>query len=214
MTKNFLKYVPPLTSTGAVLFQQPSLWSFAEITARADEELTPKDKLTERYFSDEYILQGVENLSNILSVADGASNHYYNSLISETHTFSDHVVNNFILSYQLQRDVRGAVSSSLDAADLGVNIWQPTYKQINQIQVSSGYFNISVNPQAAFSRANYTLTDDIHFLVGKHNIDAGYHGELSKIDIINDYEQPGQFFFNVNQRAQLIHSLSLIWFHA
>ena len=198
VTKNFLKYVPPLTSTGAILFQQPSLWSFAEITARADEELTPKDKLTERYFSDEYILQGVENLQNILSVADGASNHYYNSLISETHTFSDHVVNNFILSYQLQRDIRGPISSSLDAGDLGVNIWQPTYKQINQIQVSSGYFNISVNPQAAFSRANYTLTDDIHFLLGRHNIDAGYHGELSKIDIINDYEQPGQFFFNAN----------------
>jgi hypothetical protein len=40
-------------------------------------------------------------------LADGASNHYYNSLISETHTFSDHIVNNFIISYQIQNDSAG-----------------------------------------------------------------------------------------------------------
>ena len=45
-------------------------------------------------------------------------------------------------------------------------------------------------------RANYTLTDDIHFLMGRHNIDAGYHGELSKIDVNNLFEQPGQFNFS------------------
>jgi len=198
VTANFLKYVPPLTTSGSVLFQQPNLYGYAEITGKVDTELTPKDKLMVRYFSDEYILQGVENLQNILSVADGASNHYYNSLLSETHTFNDHIVNNFILSYQHQFDIRGPISSSLDAADLGVNIWQPSYKQINQIEVSPGYFNISVNPQAQFVRNNYTLTDDIHFVLGRHNIDAGYHGEVAKIDVLNDYEQPGQFFFNSN----------------
>ncbi len=62
----------------------------------------------------------------------------------------------------------------------------------------SNLFTISVNPQAAFVRNNYTLTDDIHFLLGRHNIDAGYHGELSKIDVNNDFEQPGEFFFNSN----------------
>jgi hypothetical protein len=198
VTANFLKYVPALTSTGSVLYQQPDLYGLAEITARVDTELTPKDKLTLRYFSDAYILQGVENLQNILTVADGAANHYYNSLISETHTFSDHIVNNFILTNQLDNDSRGPISSSLDVADLGVNIWQPAYKQINQIYVEGGYFEISVNPQAFFRRGNYTLTDDIHFLMGRHNIDAGFHGEVSKVDVNNLFEQPGQFNFNAN----------------
>jgi hypothetical protein len=198
VTANFLKYVPALTSSGSVLFQQPDLYGLAEITARVDQELTPKDKLTLRYFSDAYILQGVESLQNLLSIADGAANHYYNSLISETHTFSDHIVNNFILSNQLDNDARGPISNSIDVADLGVNIWQPAYKQINQIYVEGGYFEISVNPQAFFRRGNYTLTDDIHFLMGRHNIDAGYHGEVSKIDVNNLFEQPGQFNFNSN----------------
>jgi hypothetical protein len=206
VTTNFLKYVPALTSTGAVLYRQPNNFGFAEITARADEELTPKDKLTERYFSDAYVLQGVENLQNILTIADGAANHYYNSLISETHTFSDHVVNNFIISNQLDNDSRGPISNSLDVADLGVNIWQPAFKQINQIYVEGGYFEISVNPQAFFRRDNYTLTDDIHFLLGRHNIDAGYHGEVSKVDVNNLFEQPGQFNFNANQTGDSMAS--------
>jgi hypothetical protein len=198
VTANFLQHVPALTPTGSILYQQPDLYGLSEITARVDQELSPKDKLTVRYFSDAYHLQGVENLQNLLAIADGAANNYYNSLISETHTFGNHVVNNFILSYQLDNDSRGPISNSIDVADLGVNIWQPAYKQINQIYVEGGYFEISVNPQAFFRRANYTLIDDVHFLLGRHNIDAGYHGEVSKIDITNLFEQPGQFNFNSN----------------
>ena len=197
VSANLLKYLPALSTGGSVTVIKPNLYGQAEITARADQELTPKDKLMLRYFSDEYILQGVLNTQNLLTYADGASNHYYNSLLSETHTFNDHVVNNFILSYQIGNDQRGPVSSSVDAADLGVNVWQPAFKQINQIQVA-GYFTIGDNPQAFFRRSNYTLTDDIHFLLGRHNIDAGYHGEVSKIDVNNLFEQPGQFTFNGN----------------
>jgi hypothetical protein len=197
VTVNLLKDVQPLTSAGSVLFQQPNNYVEAEITARADQELTPKDKLTLRYFSDAYTLQGVLNPVNLLTYQDYAQNNYYNSLISETHTFSDHIVNNFIVSYQLDRDSRGPISNSVDVADLGVKISQPGFKQINQIQVS-GFFTIGGNPQAFFSRANYTFTDDMHWLLGKHNIDFGYHGEVSKIDINNLYEQPGQFTFNGN----------------
>jgi hypothetical protein len=180
----------------------PNDYGFAEITARVDQELTPKDKLTLRYFSDAYILVGVTNLTNLLSIEDGAANHYYNSLISETHTFNSHVVNNFIISNQLDNDSRGPVTpNGIDVADLGVNIWQPAFKQINQIYVEGGFFEISVNPQAFFRRDNYTLTDDIHFLKGKHNIDAGFHGEVSKVDVNNLFEQPGQFNFSSSANA-------------
>jgi hypothetical protein len=205
---NLLKYLPPpsqLSANGGITFQQPNNYGLAEVTARVDQELTPKDKLTVRYFSDAYNLQGVLNPQNLLTYADGAQNNYYNSLLSETHTFSDRIVNNFILSYQLDNDSRGPLRGSVDAADLGVNVWQPVFKQINQIQ-ATGYFNIGGNPQAFFRRANYTLTDDVHFLLGKHNIDFGYHGEVSKVDVNNLFEQPGQFNFNSNNTGDAIAS--------
>jgi hypothetical protein len=203
---NVLKYLPALTTTGnpgPVI--KPSFYRQAEITARVDDELTPKDKLTARYFSDAYVLQSVLDLKDLLTYADGAANHYYNALVSETHTFNDHIVNNFIMSYQLDNDSRGPSAPAISVADLGVNIWQPTFKQINQFQVS-GFFNIGDNPQAFFRRANYTLTDDIHFLMGRHNIDAGYHGEVAKIDINNLFQQPAQFTFNSNISGDAIAS--------
>ena len=200
-----LKFVPALTSSGSVLVTKPNIFTQAEITARVDHELTPKDKLTARYFSDAYILSGVLDMKNLLTYADGATNHYYNSLISETHTFSDHIVNNFIMSYQLDNDGRGPISNSISVNDLGVNIWQPAFKQINQFQVA-GFFNIGDNPQAFFRRANYTLTDDLHFLLGKHNIDVGYHGEVSKVDVDNLFQQPGQFTFNSNISGDAVAS--------
>ena len=88
---------------------------------------------------------------------------------------------------------------------MGVNIWQPAYKQINNL-CRGGYFEISVNPQAFFRRGNYTVTDDIHFLLGRHNIDAGFHGEFSKIDVNNLFEQPGNFTFNANNTGDAIAS--------
>ncbi|MGB6742872.1 MAG: carboxypeptidase regulatory-like domain-containing protein, partial [Terracidiphilus sp.] len=205
---NLLKYLPPasaLNANGTITVQQPNLYGQAELAAKVDQELTPNDKLALRYFSDAYELQGVENLQDLLTYADGAAYHYYNSLIHETHTFGQRVVNNFIISYQLGNDARGPISNSIDAADLGVNVWQPAFKQINEIQ-ASGYFNIGGNPQAFFRRGNYTLTDDVHYLLGRHNIDFGYHGEVSKIDVNNLFEQPGQFVFNSNNTGDAIAS--------
>jgi len=203
ITKGMLAYLPALTAGGSQIVIKPSIYNMAQITARADGELTSKDKLTLRYFSDGYVLNGVLNTSNLLTYADGAANHYYNMLLSETHTFNPHIVNNFILSYQVMNDARGPIASSVNVYNFGISqnvMWQPAFKQINQIQVqpTGNYFNIGDNPQAFFRRANYTLTDDVHFLLGRHNIDAGFHGEVSKIDINNLFEQPGQFNFNGN----------------
>jgi len=211
VTGGLLGYLPALTSTGSQFIIKPNIYTQAEITARADTEITPKDKLTLRYFSDAYVLTGVLNTANLLTYADGAAYHYYNGLFSWTHTFSDHVVNNLIFSYQQGNDSRGPIASSVNVYNFGISpnvLWQPAFKQINQIQVqpTGNYFNIGDNPQAFFRRANYTLTDDIHFLLGRHNIDIGYHGEVSKIDINNLFEQPGQFNFNGNVTGDPIAS--------
>ena len=203
-----LKYLPPpsaLNANGSISFQKPSFYGLSEITARVDQELTPADKLTVRYFSDAYHLNGVLDLTDLLTYADQAQHNYYNSLVSEAHTFNTHMLNNFILSYQLYNVSRGPNASSIDVADLGVNIWQPAFKQINSI-AASGFFSIGDNPQGFFRRANYTLTDDFHWQVGSHSIALGYHGEISKVDVNNLFRQPGNFTFNANNTGDAIAS--------
>ncbi len=192
-----LKYLPTGDSNGSYTYVKPSFTHYGEVTARFDQDLGTKDRFTARYFSDGYHLDGVLNLQDLLTYADQADIHYYNSLISETHTFSNHILNNLIASYQIENATRGPLPGSINVADLGVNIWQPAFKQINQILVS-GFFTLGDNPQGAFRRANYTLGDDVHVLIGSHSLTFGFHGEDAKVDVNNLFQQPGLFTFNAN----------------
>jgi hypothetical protein len=190
-----LKYLPTGDANGSFNFIKPSLTALGEITARFDQDLGPKDRITARYFSDSYHLNGVLNLQDLLTYSDQADIRYYNSLIAETHTFSSHVLNNFILSYQLDNASRGPLPGGISVGDLGVNIFQPAFKQINQVAVSN-FFTIGDNPQGTFNRANYTLGDDLHLQAGNHNMTVGFHGEQAKVDVNSLFQQPGLFTFN------------------
>lgn len=200
-----LNYLPSGGTTGSFTYVKPSFTNYAEITARFDQEISTKDRFTARYFSDGYHLDGVLNLQNLLTYSDQASIHYYNALISETHSFNANILNNFILSYQIENSDRGPLPGSISVADLGVNIWQPAFKQINQIAVTN-FFTLGDNPQGSFARANYTLADDVHVQFHNHSLVFGFHGEDSKVDVNNLFQQPGLFTFNANVTNNAIAS--------
>ena len=190
-----LKFLPTGDANGNYTFIKPSFTALGEVTARFDQDLGSKDRLTARYFSDSYHLNGVLDLTDLLTYSDQADIRYYNSLISETHTFSDRILNNFILSYQIDNATRGPLAGGISVGDLGVNIFQPAFKQINQIAVTN-FFTIGDNPQGTFARANYTLADDLHVQRGNHSLSFGFHGEQSKVDVNSLFQQPGLFTFN------------------
>ncbi len=193
-----LKYLPTPDSSGIVLFKKPVDTTFSEYTARVDYTVGPKDRVAVRYFLDKFSQTPVLDLTNLLTYTDGSTIQYHNALISETHSFTSSLVNNFIISYQLDDSTRGPADGSINMADLGVNIFQPTFKSIQGISVNGGApngFMVGDNPQASFNRANYTLSDDIHWTAGKHTLSFGFHGELSKVDVLNQAGQPGTFYF-------------------
>ena len=207
-SKALLTYLPTGDANGNFAFVLPNFYNLGEVTARFDQELGGNDRLAARYFSDGYHVNGVLNLKNLLTYTDQANIHYYNALVSESHTFSSRLLNNFILSYQLEDASRGPLPGSINVNDLGVNIWQPAFKQINQITVS-GFFTLGGNPQADFARANYTLGDDLHWQVRSHNLAFGFHGEVSKVDVNNLFQQPGLFTFNANVTNNAVASFLL-----
>jgi hypothetical protein len=130
---------------------------------------------------------------------------YHNALLSETHTFNSHIVNNLIVSYQHENSSRGPLAGGISVADLSVNIWQPAFKQINQIQVGSD-FTVGDNPQGQFLRNGYTLRDDLHDLIRSHSLSFGLTAEIAKMDINNLYQQPGVFGFNSNNTGDVMAS--------
>ncbi len=192
-----LKYLPSVGagSNGTYQFFKPSVQNYIEYTGRVDQVIGSHDRLALRYFYDKYDQAGVLDTSNLLSYSDQASISYHNALISETHTFGNNMVNNLIVSYQMENAGRGPLPGAPNVNDLGVNVWQPDFKQINQIQVVNN-FTVGDNPAATFRRNNYTLGDDFHWVLGSHTLAFGVHIELAKVDVDNQFQQPGIFLFN------------------
>ena len=203
-----LNYLPKGDASGSVFFRKPTRDSYHEVVGRFDHEIAQNDKLSLRYFYDRYHHGGMNDITNLLMYFDESNIAYQNALISETHTFSQRFLNNFILNWQRDYARRGPVAGGISVADLGVNIWQPAFKQINQIQVSPG-FTIGDNPAATFYRSNYTLRDDLSMVRGPHNVAFGFFGEISRVDINNQYRQPGVFNFNAQNTNNAMASFLL-----
>ena len=199
-----LKYLPTIASGASPQFTffKPASQNYIEYTARGDQKLSSRDHLTLRYFYDRYDQKGVLDTTNLLTYTDQASIHYHNALINHQHIFSGTMLNNFILSYQINNASRGPLPGAPNVKDFGVNVWQPDFSQINQITVgnstASNFFTIGDNPAATFRRNNYTLSDDFHWVHGSHTFSFGLHLEFAKVDIANDFQQPGIFVFNSN----------------
>ncbi len=200
---NYQSHFPTATSdAGAglignlVYYQKPVLQSFDEYTARVDHDFGSKDHLFGRYFYDWYTQSGVFNPNNLLSYASYFNTRYQNALLSETHVFTDHILNALTVNYQREVALRGGPPGSTKITDYGVtNIWQPDTGPFLSASIS-GYFGASSSAYAAWGRNNYSFNDDLHWVKGNHNFAFGGHVELSKVDVTNVYTSYGAFGFN------------------
>lgn len=192
-----LKYLPSVGNSGTINFFKPVAQNLMEYTARGDQQIGAKDHLELRYFYDHFENAGVLDPTDLLSYSDEAAINYHNALISEAHTFTGKLLNNFTASYQIENAGRGPLPGAPNVNDLGVNDFQPAFKQINQIQLTN-FFTVGDNPAATFRRNNYTFSDDLHWVIGNHALGFGAHVELAKVDVDNQFQQPGIFQFNSN----------------
>lgn len=182
------------TAPATLNFIRPVSQDYMEYVARFDQNIGRKDHLVARYYKNTFANTGVLNLSNLTTYSDGSNIDYQNALVSEAHTFTDRLLNNFILSYQREYATRGPLGGGINLNDLGVNVWQPSFKSIQSISIAS-YFSVGDNPHADFLRSNVTLADDVHWVKGSHTFAFGFHGELAKVDVVNQNGQPGTYSF-------------------
>lgn len=189
--------LPHATGNGRTFYQVPLKEDFGEYVARVDHTFSPKDQMFAHFFSDAFLYGGYLAPHNLLTYTDESNIVYRSSLISETHIFTSHLLNNVILNYLQEVAERHAPDNAPDLADYGVNIWQPDLKAIERLKVK-GYFAMGANPYAHFTRNSYNLSDDVHWVHGNHDFAFGARIGLSKIDNGGPYEAPGLFTFNKN----------------
>lgn len=189
-----MKFLPPAGGNGSVFWAKPIVQNFHEEVARVDHSFNANDRLTGRYYAAKFFNQGIFNPQNILTYTDQANILSQNALVQETHVFRPTLLNDFRLNYARENAGRGPAAGVPNMNDFGINIYQPPDKAIESININ-GFFSFGDSPPARFTRNNFTLADDVRWVVGRHNLSFGFHGELSRVDLDNQFLRGGTFQF-------------------
>ncbi len=192
---NLLPLLPIQPTTRPVTFVRPDRQNFNEVLGKVDHAFSQNERLSVRYDFNYFSKAAVFVPTNILTYADGSKITNQNYLIHETHVFRPDLLNDFRFSYAREKASRGPASTVPSVKTLGSNIpFQPATNAIQQIRVN-GFFSFGDNPPAAFVRNNFTWSDDVSWVKGKHDFRFGGVLERSRVDLDNLFFQPAEFSF-------------------
>lgn len=185
----------PLSTTRSVIFVRPQDDNYNEFIGRVDHSFRQSDRLAVRYDYNKFHRDPVFDPSDFLAYANGATIPTQNTLIHETHVFKPSLINDFRFGYSREAARRGPASSVPSVKTLGSSIpFQPAANAIQQIRVN-GFFSFGDNPNASFIRNNFTWSDDVSWVKGRHELRLGGVIERSRVDLNNLFFQPGEYSF-------------------
>jgi hypothetical protein len=192
---NLLKGIPVGDSNNQVSFARPDIQNFNEGLGKVDHSFNQNNTVSGRYFYNRFSRNAVFDPSNLLTYSDGSTIVSQNTLVEYTHVFSPSLLNAFRFSFANENASRGPASNAVGVTDLGVALpFQPATKAIQQIRVN-GAFSFGDNPSATFFRRNFTWSDDVTWIHGKHDLRFGGTIERSQVDLNNLFFQPAEFSF-------------------
>lgn len=205
----FMNYLPVQSSgNGRIFYSTPLAQNFHEFLTRVDHTFNEKDRLSARYFYDRFSNQSFLEQDNYLANSNYSTIVSQNALISETHMFTPSLINEFRASYSRETSVRGPSPDTINLADLGVNIWQPSIKALTGISVS-GFFSQGQTDPASFIRNQYNLSNDLSWIHGKHNIAFGGSAIRGQVLLRNLFRTSGSFGFTADNTNDALASFMM-----
>ncbi len=192
------KYLPAAGGNGQVFYGQPSAQNFNEMIARVDHTFSQDDRLQARYFFDRFNNAPFLDLKNYLNNAAFTTINSHNFALGETHIFSPTMLNEFRASVAREISQRGPADGSINAKDLGVNIYEPPGDRILESLSVSGFFSISQTDPASFVRNQYVINDTMSWVKGSHSLTFGVDANRGQVLLRNQFVQPGQFSFTAD----------------
>ena len=205
----FMKYIPVQSSgNGRIYYSTPLSQNFNEFLVRMDHTFSEKDRLSGRFFYDKFANKAFLDQGNYLANANQSDILSQNALVSETHMFTASLLNEFRASYSRETAVRAPSSSTINLADLGIKIWQPTIKALNGISVS-GFFSQGQTDPASFIRNQYNLNDDINWIHGKHSFAFGGIALRGQVLLRNLFRTSGSFGFTADNTNDAMASFMM-----
>jgi hypothetical protein len=167
-----------------------------EFVTRVDYTINSKNSLYGRYFIDGYQAPAFFSPTNILITTQSGNIERTQSFsLGWVTTFNPNLVNQAHGTVMRRVDNRGYAPNDINAATLGVNIYQAVP---NGLQITEGKFTIGggTNSVAHFNDNTLAVNDDVTWVRGKHQIAFGGEWVQNELNIGNAYEANGTFTFN------------------
>jgi hypothetical protein len=197
--QKYLPKIDPAIDTngcGLVKYSIPLASYDNQFVTRVDWTINAKHNIYGRYLVDGYQLPAYYFPDNILVTTQaGLIQRVQSFVLGDAYTFSSNLVNAFHGTILRRVDNRAYAPNDINAATLGVTLNQVVK---NGLQISEGKFTIGggTNSVSHFNDNALTLTDDITWVRGKHQLMLGGGWVQNELNIGNVYEGNGNFTFN------------------
>src|SRR5262249_11424637 len=128
-----------LTGTGFYTFQTSISQDLDQGIMRVDHTLGQNDRLSTRFFIDNFANAPIYDPHNYTSYSNGSGTRIYNANIGEIHTFGPTLLNDFHFGYVRQDSFRGPPSGVPTFQSLGMVVNQgiPEAPFIQQVNVDN-----------------------------------------------------------------------------
>ena len=199
---NLLKYLPAIDpandpgNCGTVKYAIPSIQSDNQFVTRVDYTINAKNNLYGRYFIDGYQSPAFFSPTNILiTTQSGNIQRVQTFTMGESYAISAKFVNTAHVSILRRRNDRGYAPDAINAATLGVNLYQGVP---NGLQMAATKFTIGggTNSVSHFNDNTLALDDDVTLLLGKHQLVFGGGFTRNQLNISNAFMINGSFSFD------------------
>ena len=196
-------YLPPINpaldpnNCGTVFYSIPYLVTDNQFDTRVDFTINSRNNLYGRYFIDGYQFPAYFSPNNILiTTQSGNIERVQTFVLGDAWTITNNFVNAAHISILRRVNNRGYASNDINAAKLGVNVYQVQPNGL-QLTVAGSKFTIGggTNSVAHFNDNTGAIDDDVTWVKGRHQIAFGGEWVQNQLNIGNVYEGNGIFEF-------------------
>ena len=168
---------------------------------KVDQQLTPNDQLSNRYFIDHFDHAASYTPGNLATYRGGTLQsrvRTQNNVTSWKRTFTTNLLNETHFGYNRVNARRAPPETGVPTLqELGIRL--PLYPTLPSLQGLP--FGIGDNLEGSFIRDGYEFGNKTSWMKGKHSIQFGGEMQFYTVDIVNEYRRGGNYSFGTTAPA-------------
>ena len=187
-------YLPVPASGNTIFYSTVSNFDENQVLLRGDHQLSSRNRMSGRYFKSWAEQPASLDPRNYLN-SIGGRNWSNNSVsVSDTHTFSPTVINQFLFGLNHTDGPVVQIGPEKSLTALGVKMFNDDKPQYHL--TVAGYFQINTGDTNNFFRDEFQFSDTLRWSRGKHQISLGGEYGYGQGDVVNNFRANGQFNWN------------------